>query len=87
MNSKPAKQMRLPYGGDDCGTLANRPEHPVEGLLERILERDNLLRALRQVERNKGSAGVDGMPVKNLRKYLKKLEHGEIRSWPLALES
>ncbi len=72
MSIKPAKQLRLPYGGSDCDTLATRTEHPVEkGLLERILDGDNLRKALRQVERNKGSAGIDGMPVKKLRKYLK----------------
>lgn len=73
MNNKPTEQLRLSYGGDDCTTLATRPEHPVEsGLLEQILSSANLKRALRQVERNKGSAGVDGMSVKRLRKYLKK---------------
>jgi RNA-directed DNA polymerase len=52
--------------------LASRPEHPVSfDLLERVLERENLLRALRQVERNGGSAGVDGMAVKELREYLR----------------
>lgn len=71
VDNKPAKQLRLPYGGSDCPALANRTEHPVVGLLERILERDNLLRALRQVERNSGSAGVDGMRIKQLRPYLK----------------
>lgn len=71
MSIKPTEQLRLPYGGSDCDTLALRTEHPVEGLLERIVERVNLLRALRQVERNGGSAGVDGMTVKQLRPYLK----------------
>lgn len=72
MSNKPAKQLRLPYGRSDCDTLARRTERPVEtGLLERILERENLLRALRQVERNGGSAGVDGMSVKELRPHLR----------------
>ena len=75
MNSKPTKQLRLSYGGDNCSTLATRPEHPVEGLLERILSGSNLRRALRQVERNKGSAGVDRMSVKKLRQYLKEHWH------------
>jgi RNA-directed DNA polymerase len=53
--------------------LANQSEHPVaEGLLERILSSENLRAALKQVERNKGSAGVDGMPVTKLREHLKK---------------
>ena len=72
MNRKPAEQMRLPLEEGDCVTLAECTEHPVvEGLLERILERENLLKAFKQVERNSGSAGVDGMTVKELRPYLK----------------
>ena len=42
-------------------------------LMERILSRENLLSALKRVERNKGSHGVDEMPVQNLRKHI--LEH------------
>ncbi len=41
-----------------------------ENLLEAILSRDNLLEALKRVERNKGSYGVDGMKVEELRAYL-----------------
>ncbi|MDF0727390.1 group II intron reverse transcriptase/maturase, partial [Cytobacillus sp. S13-E01] len=44
-------------------------------LMERILSRENLLSALKRVERNKGSHGVDGMSVQNLRKHI--LEHWE----------
>jgi hypothetical protein len=73
VDNKPAEQLRLTYGGDNCNTLANQSEHPVaEGLLERILSSENLRAALKQVERNKGSAGVDGMPVTKLREHLKK---------------
>ncbi|MGG3998094.1 group II intron reverse transcriptase/maturase, partial [Aneurinibacillus thermoaerophilus] len=39
-------------------------------MMEQLLARDNLLRALKQVERNKGSHGVDGMSVKSLRRYI-----------------
>jgi RNA-directed DNA polymerase len=42
----------------------------VEMLMERILSRENLRKALRRVEKNKGSHGVDGMPVESLRAYL-----------------
>ena len=35
-------------------------------LMERVLERENLRRAFRQVKRNKGSAGIDGMTVDDL---------------------
>lgn len=41
------------------------------GLWERMLSRQNLVRALRQVERNKGAPGVDGMTVAELRPWLK----------------
>jgi RNA-directed DNA polymerase len=46
---------------------------PCEGntsLLERVLERENLLRALKRVEANKGAPGVDGVDVKSLRTYV-----------------
>ena len=72
MISKPSEQLWLSFSRDNCDTLANYKEHPVEeDLLERILERDNLKRALRQVERNSGSAGIDGMTVKELRPFIK----------------
>src|SRR5690625_762837 len=42
-------------------------------MLERILSRENLLLALKRVEKNKGSHGVDQMPVESLREYF--VEH------------
>lgn len=45
------------------------------GLLERILSRRNLNRAYKQVKRNKGAHGVDGMEVEHLLPYLK--DNGE----------
>ena len=50
----------------------------VEGLWEAMLSRQNLERALRQVERNKGAPGVDGMTVAELRPWLK-------THWPVTL--
>ena len=45
---------------------------PMHGeLLARVLERDNLQRALKQVRRNKGAPGVDGMTVDELPVHLK----------------
>jgi RNA-directed DNA polymerase len=41
-------------------------------LWERVWERQNLLAALKRVERNGGAPGIDGMTVKELRRYLKK---------------
>jgi RNA-directed DNA polymerase len=46
-----------------------------EQLLEAVVERENMWQALKQVERNKGAAGVDKMTVEQLRAYLR--EH-----WP-----
>ena len=42
-------------------------------LMEQILSRENLIRALNRVVRNKGSHGVDEMPVQNLRAHV--IEH------------
>jgi len=44
-------------------------------LLEMILERRNLLRALNQVCANKGAPGIDKMPINKIRGYLR-------RHWP-----
>jgi retron-type reverse transcriptase len=44
-------------------------------LMERVLERANLTRALKQVRSNRGAPGIDGMSVDALPSYLK--EH-----WP-----
>jgi RNA-directed DNA polymerase len=42
--------------------------------MEAVVDRENLKKALAQVKRNKGAAGVDGMTVDELPAYLK--EHG-----------
>jgi len=42
-----------------------------EGLMERILAPDNLNRAFKQVKRNKGAGGIDGMQVDELLPYLR----------------
>jgi len=63
---------------DDCSSepfvASSIPESPTGEvqLLEKILERENLRRALRQVRRNKGAPGVDGMTVRQLGRHLKK---------------
>lgn len=46
--------------------------HAMHGeLLGRVLERENLQRALKQVRQNKGAPGIDGMSVDELPRYLK----------------
>lgn len=44
---------------------------PPQALLERVLERPNLQRALKQVRQNKGAPGIDGMSVDELPRHLK----------------
>jgi len=39
-------------------------------MLEKVLERDNMLRALHRVQSNQGAPGIDGMTVKDLRQYV-----------------
>ena len=46
-----------------------------DNLLERIVHRDNMNEAVKRVIKNKGSHGIDGMQVDELRPYL--LEHGK----------
>ena len=45
-------------------------------LLEKILSRDNLTKAFKRVVGNKGSAGIDGMTVDDLKSYLQEHWHG-----------
>ncbi len=47
----------------------------VDGLLEQIVNTENLNRAYKRVKRNKGTGGVDGMGVDELLQYLK--DNGE----------
>src|SRR5882724_10118302 len=57
-------------------TARRGPSGPeAEQLLEAVVERENMWLALKQVERNRGAAGVDNMTVEQLRAYLR--EH-----WP-----
>ena len=57
-------------GSNLLGTEAQPvPRQP--DLIEKMLERGNLLKALQAVERNRGAAGVDGMEVAQLRAYLR----------------
>jgi RNA-directed DNA polymerase len=42
----------------------------VTGLIERVVERGNMMRAYEQVMRNKGAAGIDTMTVEKLLPYL-----------------
>ena len=55
--------------------MESRDSHGLKGqkknaLIEKILRGKNLYKAYRQVLRNKGASGVDGMGVYELREYL-----------------
>ena len=56
-------------------SLKSEPPTSNSQLMERILERENLVRALKRVRKNKGAPGVDGMTVDQLTGYLR-------RHWP-----
>ena len=75
----PAKQPELPFRRRGEATVGTPGEEaPVGGggsLMERVVERSNLLAALRRVRSNEGSPGVDGMTVEALPDYLR-------RKWP-----
>jgi RNA-directed DNA polymerase len=58
--------------GTEPDTAEHVTESPAsgEGLMEVICQRDNLIRAWKRVKSNRGSPGVDGMTVDELKDYL-----------------
>jgi RNA-directed DNA polymerase len=61
-----------PQAVEETPVTDGQHQSPIaESLLAQVLEPDNLVRALNQVKRNKGAAGVDGMTVAMLPGYLK----------------
>ena len=50
------------------------------GLLEAILDRDNLNRAYKRVKGNRGAAGIDGMTVEEALPWLKERREELLRS-------
>ena len=62
-----------PEGTEACTARAgpNGPAVRVGPSMDRVVERDNLRKALAQVRRNKGAPGLDGMSVEDLAAYLK----------------
>ena len=56
-------------------SLESAEEDGAEGLLGKVLHRDNLNAAYKRVKRNGGAAGIDGMTVEEMLPYLK--EHGD----------
>ena len=75
---RPAKQLWLPFeikGGLFTSKADTASPVGDEQLMEKVVDRDNLLTALQNVKRNGGAPGVDGMTVEELPDYLK-------RKWP-----
>lgn len=80
-------------GGEVCQVAAasERTEPGKTVMMEEVVRRENLVRALRRVCANKGSPGVDGMTVDELKGYLKihwpdireKLLQGEYKPQPV----
>jgi len=64
-------------GGTEPPVAKRDSESPTQtaSLMEEICQRDNLWKALKRVQANRGAPGVDGMTVRQLPKYLK-------RHWP-----
>jgi group II intron reverse transcriptase/maturase len=66
-------------------------QHEEEGMWERIFSRENLVKALKRVQRNGGAPGVDGMKTEELPAHLKehwrsireKLEAGRYEPSPV----
>ncbi len=83
MNIASAKsQLRpLPQAVDEIQhhEVLNQTPNNSTSWMAQVLARDNLIRALNQVKRNKGAAGVDGMTVDKLPDYLK-------QHWPTLRE-
>jgi RNA-directed DNA polymerase len=78
VNIRPAKQLWLPFeikGGLFTSKADTASPVEDEQIMEKVVDRDNLLTALRNVKRNGGSPGIDGMTVKELPECLK-------RKWP-----
>ena len=66
-------ELCLPLAEDEPSTGDRIEPRPAacSSLMARVLDRDNLMRALKQVKRNKGAAGVDGLTVDAFPAYLK----------------
>jgi RNA-directed DNA polymerase len=66
------REVKLPLADQRVEQSPARDEGKASAeLWERIWERQNLFTALKRVERNGGAPGIDGMPVEELRPYLR----------------
>lgn len=67
-----------PHGGEDAPCAADYA-CPHEGLLEQVLDRENMRKAWKRVKANKGAAGVDGMSIPEASEFIRQHWEG-IRS-------
>lgn len=85
-----SRQLELPFEGRGEAPRVERSGQAVTAtageagpgaglLLEKVLERQNLKRALQRVKQNKGSPGIDGMTVDELSEHLR-------AAWPALRE-
>jgi RNA-directed DNA polymerase len=87
-----SRQLELPLGGvgvapvaDGSGEVSTATRGNVRSgtddacLMDRVVERDNVIQALKRVQKNKGSPGIDGMTVEQLRGHLRE-------TWPVLRE-
>ena len=83
-SSAPVKQLELPFAErrGEASVGASGKDTPVgaERVMERVVERGNLLAALGRVKRNGGSPGIDGMTVEELPGHLRE-------QWPQIREA
>ena len=88
---QPRLAAALPPDEPVAGSNGHPESIPPCALLVQVLDRANLQRALKQVRRNKGVPGIDGMTVEELPEYLKhhwleiraQLETGHYRPSPV----
>jgi RNA-directed DNA polymerase len=73
MASVEQRELCLPEAEDEPSTGDRIEPRPTacSSLMARVLERGNLVRALKQVKRNKGAPGIDGLTVAAFPDYLK----------------
>jgi RNA-directed DNA polymerase len=62
---------RVERSGEATPVVQGDGRSGVGDLMERVVERENCLRALKRVRKNKGSPGIDGMRVEELPEYLR----------------
>src|SRR5699024_12839052 len=67
------------YSERKCLLQQKRKEETSMELLEEILSNENMNNACKQVYRNKGASGIDGIPIEDLAYHLRK-NKDEIRN-------